>query len=348
MTEWVSDLRHTFRLLAATPGFTGTAIVSLALGIGLNTAVLAVARAALLAPLPVEAPQNLSIAYWSAAGERRNVVQLNSSGTRDERTGKDLTSNFTYPAYAELRQIAGAGADVFAFTFLREASISLDGHAMVGGGMLVSGNYFSGLGVPMAVGRRLSEEDDREQAEPAAVIGYTPWQRAFGGDPSAVGRTIKVNGRPFTLVGVTAPRFFGVSNGGFFPPADVTLPLRAQPAVSPRWTEQWGSLFATDQVWWLRIMVRMRPGGEPRQIQEALNLRFAQHLATTRSEIKSPEIVVLPGARGLQSVRNAVEKPIYILGGVSALVFLIACINVAGLVLALGSIRWSCCAATNG
>lgn len=316
MTEWLREGRHSVRQLIATPGFTIVAVPSMALGIGVNTAVLAVARAALLARLPVSDPDRLAVAYWHSP-DRRAILQLNSSGIKDEKSGRDLSSNFTYSAFVELRRIAGDSADAFAFTFLRQANISVEGQALVGGGMLVCGNYFSALRVPMAIGRGLSEQDDLDGAEPAAVLGYPLWQRAFGGDPGAVGRTIKVNGRPFTLVGVTAPGYYGVSNGGFFPPADVTLPLRAQPQVSAQWTDRWGSRFATDRVWWLRIMVRVKPGAEPHQVQQALGVRFAQYLAAIRSDVKSPELVLVPGARGLESLRTAVEKPLYILGGVS-------------------------------
>lgn len=342
MAEWVRDLRYSARVLARTPGFTIVAVLSLALGIGVNTAVLAVARAVLLQPLPVPDPERLVIAYWSADGVK-GIQQFNSSGIKHPETGQNLSSNYSYPTYLALRESLKDSADVFAFTFLREANVSVEGRPVVGGGLLVSGSYFGAIGAPMEVGRGLNADDDRPGAEPAAVIGHAFWQRVFGGDPAAIGRPIKINGRPFIVVGVTGRGYFGVSNGGFVPPADVTLPLSAQPAVYPRWTPASGSLFTADHVLWLRVMARLRPGAEVGRVQQAASAVFAQQVASSTApglaSASHARVRVLSGAKGLDSMRRSLEKPIYMLGGVALLVFLIACVNLASLVLARGIAR---------
>jgi predicted permease len=342
LAEWLRDFRYSARVLARTPGFTVVAVLSLALGIGVNTAILAVARAVMLQPLPVAAPDRLVVAYWSAEGFR-GTLQLNSSGMKHPDTGKNLSSNYSYPMYLALRESLKDSADVFAFTFMRQANVSVEGRPVMGGGLLVSGPYFAAIGAPIALGRGLGPNDDQPGAEPVAVIGHAFWQRVFGGDPSALGKTFKVNGHPFTVVGVTGRGFFGVSNGGFFPPADVTLPLRAQPAAYPRWTPAGGSLFTGDNVLWLRVMARVRPGVDIARVQQAASSVFAQQVSASPtpalSATKNASISLLPGAKGLDSMRRGLERPLYMLGGVAVLVFLIACVNLASLVLARGIAR---------
>jgi predicted permease len=341
VTDRLREIRHAARVLASSPGFTAVAVLSLALAIGVNTAVLGVAQAVLLAPLAVDQPGQLRLVYWSSEKGAGGVNQINSSGVRDPRTGRDYGSNYNFPAFEALRDAArGLGtSDLFAFTFLRQASVTIEDQPIVAGGMLVSGNYFAGMRVPMALGRGLLESDDRGGAAPAVVLSHALWRRAYGGDPSALGRTIKVNGQPFTVVGVTAPRYFGVSNGGFFPPADVTVTLHAQPLVSPRWTPAGVSLFAGERWFWLHIMARIHEGENESRLKDVLTATFAGQPSTATVGLTAAQLVLLPGARGLDSLRKTFETPIGILSGVAALVFLLACVNVAGLALARGLAR---------
>ncbi len=264
-------------------------------------------------------------------------MQINSGGLTDEESGRNLSTNYDYVTYTALRQAVADSADLFAFTFLRQANISLEGQPVTGGGMLVSGNYFSGMRVPMHLGRGIDEQDDRDGAEPVAVLTFGMWRRAFGGDPAILGRTARVNGHPFTIVGVTAREYYGVSKGGFYPPTDVTVPLTAQPLVSPRWTPKTGSLFSTDATLWLRAMARLRPGADRRQVESTLSTAFHRRLDATSQPVAAgaepPVIRLVSGARGLDSMRGTLEKPLMMLGGVAALVFLIACVNIASLVL---------------
>ena len=334
MPDWMREVRHAARVLAASPGFTAVAVLSLALAIGVNTTVLGVAHAVLFEPLAVGQPEQLRLIYWDAE-KASGLSQYASSGARDPRTGRSVSSNFSYPAYQTLR--AAVSQDLFAFMFVRQVNISLEGQPIVGGGMLVSGNYFSTMRVPLAAGRGLTDADDRDDAEPAVVLSYPLWQRAFGGDPSAVGRVIKVNARPFTVVGIAARGYFGVSNGGFFPPADVTLPLRSLPPVMPQWRDL--GFFTSGKPLWLHVGTRVRDDAEERQLESRLSAAFASDAGTVAARIVGPRIAVLPGDRGIDALRRTFETPISILSGVAGLVFLIACVNVAGLVLARGLAR---------
>jgi predicted permease len=266
------------------------------------------------------------------------ISQRNSSSMRDPRSGKDFGSNYTFPLFRALQR-AGGDAGLFAFTFLPKANIAIENQPILAGGMLVSGNYFAVMGVPMSIGRGLTESDDRDDAAPVVVLSYGLWRRAYGGDPSAIGRTIRINGQPFTVIGVTAPRYFGVSNGGFVPPADITATLHAQPLVAPRWTQPGDSLFTTGRLFWLHVMARIPEGASEPRLQTALTTAFAQEPTMMAAQVPTPEIALLPGARGLDSLRKTFETPIQVLSGVAALVFLIACVNVSGLALARGLAR---------
>ena len=346
MSEWVHEFRYSLRTLAKAPGFTVVAVLSLALGIGVNTAVLGVGRAVSFQPLPVEDPGALVIAYNWRGDNVKGQMQLGSGGMKDPATGRALASNVTYPAFVALRDAGREQADVFAFSLLRQANVGVGGQSAVGGGMLVSGNYFNAMGVPIHLGRGLDERDDRPDAEPAAVIGYGLWQRAFGGDPAVLGQAVRINGRPFTLVGITARGYFGVSNGGFFPPTDVSVPLAAQPLVTPQWAQYTAggqTMFNATGVVWLRVMARVKPGADRATAQATLSTAYARHLSAAESKTFRPEempaIALVDGARGFESMRGTFEKPLLMLAGVAGMVFLIACVNVAGLVLARGVAR---------
>jgi predicted permease len=331
MGDWLREARYSVRLLLKEPGTLTITIASLALGIGVSTAVLTVARSVLLEPLPVPRPSELRLVHWGAEKGANSVSQISSSDTRDAQTGRVLRSNFSYSAFTALKAAADGHADLFGFSLLRQVNLSAGEQPAAGGAMFVSGNFFGSLRVPMALGRGLNEDDDRPGAPLAVVLAHGVWQRMFGADASAIGRPIRINGQPFTIVGVTAPAYFGVSNGGFFPPADVTVALRAQPVVAPRWTPRSGSLFTDDATFWVRAMARVTtPSGEA-ALQPRLAAAFTTHPSAT--PLERSEIVLRPGARGLASLRTAFERPLSILGGVAVLVFVLACLNTAGLVL---------------
>jgi predicted permease len=343
MHDWMRDVVYGGRLLRRSPAFTIVAVLSLALGIGVNTAMLALGRSILYQPLPVDRPEQLVVLNWMRADAGRNPMQMGASGGRDAATGRNLQSNFSFPMYQALRAAVQHDADVFAFAMLRQVNVTVGDHAVTAAGMLVSGSYFGGIGARVHLGRGLDAGDERSDAEAAVVLGYRFWQRTFGSDPAVVGTTLRINGHPFTIVGVTGPGFFGVSNGGFFPPTDITVTLGAYPAVQPRWEEQYGSMFAARGLNWLRLMARLRSPDAETRVNQALTLALAQEFSSsgvaTLEAARSPEIRLLPGARGLDSLRANMAQPIHILTAVAGIVLLIACVNVAGLLMARGARR---------
>lgn len=333
---WGSDLRWVWRVLRRSPAFTAIAVLSLALGIGANTAMLGVVRSLLLEPLPVGQPQELRLVGWEHPGDL-TISQIGSADYPDARTGRVYRSNLSYPLYRALRDAAPAEAGLFAFAFLRGVSIGMpDGPALHAGGALVDGRYFSGLRVPMALGRGLDDTDDRPDASLAVVLSHAFWMRAFGGDSTVVGRTVRINSRPAEVVGVSAAGFVGLSPGGFFPQTEITLPLAAQPVVYPRmWSD--GSLFSAEDVFWLRVMARISPGGADTALRAALEraLRTVSSPLTAQPG-QQPELALLSGARGAQPIRPETARLLWLMLGVVGIVLLIACVNLAGLMLARG------------
>lgn len=340
----MTDLRYALRTLAKSPRFTSVAILSLALGIGANTAVYSAIRVVLFDTLPVRAAEELVELGWTRGGTgRTGVTTMGSTGFAERRGGKSFRTNFSYSLYRAFQQTSTDSADVFGFSFVgRDVSVSLGHEAIVGSSLLVSGNFFSVLGVPAVRGRPLSELDDRAGAPPVAVITHRFWMRAFGGDPDALGRSVLLNGAPFTIIGVTTPAFFGMSKGGFFPPTDVILPLAAQPLVYTRAAPAERSLFAAEDRWWVRVMARVRPGALGR-VEAEMNGTFRGSLAASLlpgvRDTEGWELALFPAARGVDALTSGMRQPLYVLGGVVTIVLLIACVNVGNLMLARGVAR---------
>jgi predicted permease len=357
----MTDLRYALRVLLKSPGFTCVAIVSLALGIGANTAIYSVIRTVLVDPLPVSAPEQLVELGWTSPPSGRAITTMGSSQIRDEQSGKRYRSNFSYSLFQAFQQ-ADAGADaVLAFSYVAaDASVSLGSQSVLGSSLLVSGNFFRALGVTPSLGRTFTEQDDSPAAEPVAVITHAFWTRAFGGDATVVGRSVRVNGSLFRIVGVTPPAFFGMSKGSaLFPPTDLVLPLSAQPLVYTRATPERRSLFSADDRWWLHVMARVKLDAPRTRTESTLRATFQQSLAASGlpavGDPREWDLRLVPAPRGLDVLRGGMRQPLTILGGVALIVLLIACANVGNLMLArhvarrrelsirlaIGSGRWS-------
>ncbi|PTY06359.1 hypothetical protein DB347_13095 [Opitutaceae bacterium EW11] len=336
-------LRFGLRQLAKSPGFACVAVLSLALGIGANTAVFSVMNAVLLAQLPVKEPERLAIFNWIA---EENVFPLSSSGWQTTEPGsKKLTStSFSVPTFEAFRANASQFSEIFGFSPTGELNVNVDGAAETAFGQVASGNYHTGLGVAAAIGRLFSPEDDRAGAEPVAVISHRYWQRRFGGAADAIGKTITINGAPITVIGVTAPAFTGTLQVGEV--ADVTLPL----SLEPRVVRRFGSHTAGN--WWLRIMGRLKPGVSLEQARSSLAGVFQETArnnvrvhalpgapAVDPAHVPLPLLRTEPGGRGLYEARRSYEKSLQLLIGVVGLVLLVACANVANLLLTRGAAR---------
>jgi len=334
-----SELRQALRGLRRSPGFTLVAVLSLALGIGANMAMFGVVKSLLLTPLPVDAPDELALVTWRREGEYR-LSQYGSAGYDDPETGLNYNSNLSYPIYQAMREAAPAGARLFAFSFLRGVSVAIgDQPAILAGGVLADGAYFPVLRVGMELGRPFTEADDVPGAPLVAVLSHSFWMRAFGGDPDIVGKTIRVNGNPAEVVGVTRPGFQGLSQGGFFPQTEITVPLASQPRVYER-IGSGQDLFSSEDLFWLRVLARVPEGVSKAAVEQALGRVLRDHPSPLLADDGYlPALRLLPGARGAQPIQAERARLLYFLLGVVGIVLLIACVNLAGLTLARGVAR---------
>jgi len=319
----MNDLKYAFRQLSRTPGFTLVAVLSLTLGIGANTAIFSLVNAVLLRSLPVPNPQELRVLKWTGSNAK---IGLYSGAIFDE-AGRTKGDAFSYAAYAGLKEEAGEVARIAGCKSLFGAAVRADREAFVATGSMVSDNFFSVLGVRPLVGRLLSADDGRSGAPPATVISYSLWEREFGLDPEALGRSLLINGHPFTVIGILPRAFHGVrpSEGTAF-----YVPLSAQPELEPRWST------ADASQWWLQLLARRRAGISDALMQSALEVAFA-HQADALME--KPELLVEDGSAGPDYVRQRLRTPLLLLLGVVGLVILVACANLAGLSLARGTAR---------
>jgi len=317
------DIAYSCRMIAKNLRFAALAIATLALGIGAATAVFVVFDAALIRTLPVREPERLVV-----------FTKVAADGGSD--------GSFAYPVFRDLRGRAQAIVDPVAY-WLTHVSIDAGNQAERLRIELVSGNYFATLGVRAERGRLLTPDDDRVAGgHPVAVISYGYWQRSYGGADSAVGSTIRINGFPFTVVGITGPDFYGFTVGA---PATLQVPITMQGQVSPDW-----QVLERPSTSWHRMFGRLKPGVTIAGAQSAMNVIFQQIArerlpalgelpASVKTEILAERLSVEPGARGLSTVRTRYLQPLRILMGVVALLLLIACANFANLLVARGMSR---------
>ena len=327
------DLRYGLRMLRNNLGFTSIAVLSLALGIGANTAIFTLIDAVMLRMLPVQNPQEL-------------VLLKLAPDTRFPREAPDGDHSivFPYPAFEQMRDYNLVLSALFAFRDTAGLSVLANGNAEIAHGQLVTSNYLSALGVRPALGRDFVAEDDAAGAESVAIISYGYWQSHFGGETSAIGRQIVVNGAPVTIIGVAAPEFFGLQAGSA---VDLYMPLAMQPQIMPSVAgESPGrSVFTAANVWWIQLMGRLKPGVTPEEARANLDVIYRPavleglHQEAGRGRLVPPALEIVPASGGLDSLRRAFSKPLVILMVVVGIVLLIACVNVANLLLVRSSAR---------
>ena len=250
----MSNLRVVLRSLARSPLFVVVAVVSLALGIGVNTAIFSLLDQVLLRTLPVKNPQELVYLY--------SPGQVQGSISSDEPGG----APFSYPMFRDLQK------QQTPFTALGASrnnlvSLAYRNNASHGNARMVSGNYFELLGVQPAIGRLFTEDDDRTMGgHPLAVLGYQYWSRGFGSDPSVLNQTIMVNGYPLTIVGVAQKGFSSESVGN---PSDVYLPITMRKEIAPEWNG-----FDNRLDYWVTLFARLKPGMTREQAEAAINIPY--------------------------------------------------------------------------
>ncbi|HXW90398.1 MAG TPA: ABC transporter permease [Terriglobales bacterium] len=346
--DLVQDAAYGLRLLNRNPGFTVVAVLTLALGIGANTAIFSLIDAVMLKMLPVEKPEQLVLLNWVAPGWPYMIHSLSGDSDRDK-SGRSTSTSFSYPIFEDIRARAQAFSGVLAFADAERVNVGVGGEAGVAQGQLVSGDFFSMLGVPASIGRTITPADNEQGASPVATISYNYWVKRFGRDPQIVGKTFTVNRVPFTLVGVAAPEFFGVQTGTSI---DIWLPLRTQPVVDPSWiayaTPGETSKFTAHDDWWVVIMGRLKPGASDEQARAALDVIVQQESSgiekppakpSPEQALEPPKVELTPAGGGLDELRSQFSEPLLILMCVVGLVLLIACANVANLLLARAASR---------
>jgi predicted permease len=339
-TTW-QDVRIGVRLLRRSPGFAAVSVLSLALGIGANTAIFSLVNAILLRSLPVPNPQELRVIQWSGrdaktgnftgnmralAAEPRKATDWLHVGTATDQ--RRIADSFSFLQYRALREQGEAQADLFGYAGLYNIIGRGRSDPFVANGLMVSGNFFSGLKVRPALGRLLTAEDDQPGSAPAVVISFSCWEQHFAFDPGVAGRTLALNNLSYTIIGVLPRDFAGV--GARAGENEIYVPMAAQPQLMSNF-----STTAPDH-FWIKLMARLKPGVSQPQLQATLDVAFAAQAA---SLMKEPRIELSDGRAGPAYDREYYQKPLLILLGAVGTVLLVACANLAGLTLARGAAR---------
>jgi predicted permease len=332
MRTLLQDLQYALRMLRKSPAFTAVAVMTLALGIGANTAIFSLVNAVMLKMLPVKDPGELVV-----VGDPKDVHHRSM--------GDPSVELFSYPLYRDLSSGNGVFSGILASGEAHRLRITpADSSTQIAGGatgVLVSGNYFSVLGVNALYGRVLTADDDTAPgAHPLAVVSYAFWKEHLGQTPDAVGRVIRINDSSFTIIGVTPPGFFGDTVGD---QQDLWIPVTMQQQVitGRKWLDSYESS-------WLHCIARLKPGVSVEQARANLNVLLQQMVQGSlgaklnkddRENLKQSKIKVTAGGGGFSQLRGDFEQPLVLLMTIVGLVLVIACVNVANLLLARAAAR---------
>ena len=351
MNSFWQDLRYGMRMLLKHKGFTLVAVLSLALGIGANTALFSVVDAVLLKTLPVKEPEQLVLFEWQA-GLPFRVNGMSGTSSVPGPPGTRRLSLFRYEVFEKMRQARAQATespltDFFAFAPIHEVNAVVADQAEIVNGQAVSGNYYAGLRMQPSLGRAITDDDDKPGAAPVVVLSHQFWQERFGGSLAVIGQPLKLNKQSFTIIGVTPPAFTGTLQVDYRPA--VTVPFACELLLRG----ERSNLGSANQpgVWWINLMGRLKPGATYEQARDSLNGTFQAaalevmpppRKANQPAQIEPkdyPRLLVESGSRGMLDMRREYSTTIYGLFIVVALVLLIACANVANLLLARAALR---------
>jgi predicted permease len=335
-------------MLLQAKGWTAVVLVSLALGIGANTALFSAINGLLLKKLPVHDPDALIRLRYAGPNQVRSDIQIYGYTAPDAR-GRQIESSFSYPMYLQLRADNRTMSDLFACAPFGLVNVVVNGEGAIASGFVASGNYYQTLGVTARLGRTIMPDDDRPTAAPVAVISHKYWMSRFGGSPNVVGTPANVNNIPVTIVGVLPPELSGVEQAVGDAP-DVSVPLALEPQFNAGLNAP-PSRLPQPNFWWLEVMGRLKPGATAAQVRGNLagvfeataRMGFDSYLASLPQEERSrssvqdhtqvPELLVDSGSRGIYDVNTTDLRAVTVLTAVVALVLLIVCANVANLLL---------------
>lgn len=331
------DLRFGLRQLQRNPMLTCVAIASLALGIGANTAIFAAAKQVLFDTLPVSSPHELRMLTWISGPERPVPPVWGDVGPNE--AGGLSSDSFSYPVLEELRKRTDAVRALIAFKDVPIAA-TIDGHAEMIDAELISGDAFQSLGVDSELGRTLTAADDAAPGSGTAVVisdGF--WTQRFARSPLVLGKAISLNGVAVTIVGVSRGRFAGLQMGS---PMQIFVPITMQPLILPRAQNGSVSLLDNPQSWWVQILARLRPDVPERRAEtelDAILRQTATPILKQTGDLDRFHLQFEPGDRGLDSLRGQYARPSYVLLALAGLVLLLACLNLANLLLARTTTR---------
>jgi predicted permease len=349
----LKDLRHALRMLLRAPGWTLVVLLSLALGIGANTAIFSAINALLIKNVPVENPDTLVRLRWGGRNDMTNSSSdYGFSGTGSD--GQRIRATFSYPMYKQLVADNRTMTNLFACAPYGRVNVVVDNRADIATAFVATGNYYRVLEVNARLGRVLMPEDDLPSAPPAAVISSRYWHSRFGTDPSVIGRTVRVNTVAVTIVGVLPPGFTGIQRT-VTEPRDIEFPLSLVPQLNP---EIGRPQISDGTYWWLQIAGRLKPGVRPEQVhgnlagvfQHTARTAFDAYLQGASEDVRSdsrnrgrshvPHLLVDSASRGIYEPNVRELRTATILAIVVGLVLLIVCANVANLLLSRAASRF--------
>jgi predicted permease len=333
------DVRFGLRTLRKSPGFTTVAVLTLALGVGANTAIFSLIDAVMLRSIPVKDPQSLVVFSWLANKNPQYHSYSNYGDCRQRPEGEHTGCSFSVPFFRVMRVQANTFTGIAAFAGPMQFDLSGNGPAQMARGEVVSGDFFSTLGVNTILGRPLGPADDSPNAALTIVLSYRYWQSAFGGARTAVGSPVRIDGVPVEIVGVASPQFTNLAPGKT---QDFFLPISVLPQLRLPWFGIENTLNDPYSVW-LVMAGRLKPGAAISQAQAAASVIFRNEMLHGAKPLSkatdNPRIALVPVQDGLSGQRGHISSLLYVMMIAVGAILLIACANVAGLMLARSAAR---------